>query len=274
MYEYCPKYLSKKRTVFEERTDASHVVYLKNLTTAPRPAPPAKEHCLSRFPLLWLKSSSRIKPPGVSMDATPQLPSLPRRLGRFLRRQWPLVVFVLVAVGSRCLTPVLWHESPDWALGTLGIAASIFLLKKFHLERRLFIYILPLLALMIFFNIIDTVNIHPNTLRILTHESHIPPDILDGLISAIFSLLFSPLFFKEMTILKSIRKIPLITFFLYIALSKFYLSIAMGIGAFLLSIGLGNCWPSYFMPAGTTVRMSAVVPASIQFISDESAFTF
>ena len=175
------------------------------------------------------------------MDATPQSPSLPRHLGRFLRRQWPLVAFVLVALGSRCLTPVLWHENPEWALGTLGIVASIFLLKKFHLERRLFIYILPLLALMIFFNIIGTVNIHPNTLRILTRESHIPPDILDGLISAIFSLLFSPLFFKEMTILKSIIKIPLITFFIYIALSKFYLSIVIGIGAFLLSIGLGNC---------------------------------
>lgn len=143
-------------------------------------------------------------------------------------------------LGSRCLTPVLWHESPDWALGTLGIVASIFLLKKFHLERRLFIYILPLLALMIFFNIIDTVNIHPNTLIILTRESHIPPDILDGLISAIFSLLFSPLFFKEMTILKSIRKIPLITFFIYIALSKCYLSILTGIAALLLSIGLGG----------------------------------
>lgn len=45
------------------------------------------------------------------MHKNPEAPSLPRRLGRFLRRQWPLVVFVLVALGSRCLTPVLWHGS-------------------------------------------------------------------------------------------------------------------------------------------------------------------
>ncbi len=156
------------------------------------------------------------------MDGTPWLPSLPRRLERFLRRQWPLVAFVLVALGSRSLTPVLWHESPDWALGTMGIAASVFLLKKLHLERRLSIYILPFIAYMLFRNILFFIIPHTHISTMIFPQNCIFTSLHNSFIAAICSLPCMPFFFKSSFSYRTLFAMVLLLFSVSLALWSLY----------------------------------------------------
>ena len=156
------------------------------------------------------------------MDGTQQSPSLPRRLGSFLRRQWPLVAFVLVAVGSRCLTPVLWHENPEWALGTLGIAAPVFLLKKFHLERRLSIYILPFIAYMLFRNILFFIIPYDHIYTMIFPQNCIFTSLYNSFIAAICSLPCMPFFFKSSFSCRTLFAMVLLMFSISLALWSLY----------------------------------------------------
>ncbi len=156
------------------------------------------------------------------MDGTPPPLSLPRRLGRFLRRQWPLVVFVLVALGSRCLTPVLWHGSPEWALGTLGIAVSVFLLKKLHLERRLSIYILPFIAYMLFRNILFFIIPHDYIYTMIFPQNCIFTSLHNSFIAAICSLPCIPFFFKSLFSCRTLFMIVLLLFSISLTLWSLY----------------------------------------------------
>ena len=156
------------------------------------------------------------------MDGTQQSPSLPRRLGSFLRRQWPLVACVLVALGSRCLTPVLWHENPEWALGTLGIAASVFLLKKFHLERRLSIYILPFIAYMLFRNILFFIIPYDHIYTMIFPQNCIFTSLYNSFIAAICSLPCMPFFFKSSFSCRTLFAMVLLMFSISLALWSLY----------------------------------------------------
>ncbi|WP_308620811.1 hypothetical protein [uncultured Desulfovibrio sp.] len=146
------------------------------------------------------------------MDGTPQSPSLPRRLGRFLRRQWPLVAFVLVAVGSTCLV-----DKPCWHLCIFGTVCSIFLLKKFHLEHLYFLYILPLLATFFFIFIVSIFVTNDKILNIFFPNDILTASFKNSLCAALYSLPFSPFFFKKFSLCKSLVLIPALSFFISLA---------------------------------------------------------
>lgn len=146
------------------------------------------------------------------MDGTPRPPSLPRRLGRFLRRQWPLVAFVLVAVGSTCLV-----DKPCWHLCIFGTVCSIFLLKKFHLEHSYFLYILPLLATFFFIFIVSIFVTNDKILNIFFPNDILTASFKNSLCAALYSLPFSPFFFKKFSPCKSLILIPVLSFFISLA---------------------------------------------------------
>lgn len=153
------------------------------------------------------------------MRKNPEAPSLPRRLGRFLRRQWPLVVFTAITLGAHAFYLFCGKSSYDWRIGATGIVCSGVLLKKFHSERCWRIYLVPVFALFLFDFLSEFSSFILELRGFFLGKEYFSAQIGTACISAIASLPFVPFFFHKFSPVKAFLLIPLISFFMMLALT-------------------------------------------------------
>ena len=152
------------------------------------------------------------------------IPELVNRGLGFVRREWPLCLFAATAL---CSIFFCYDDAPRRFAGLIGLAGGALCLKRFGLDRNIWIYLLAaVLAILPGISLDDVKRVRTDW-QLHNFDTQLVWLMLASLRGLLVAVPFSLLFMKKAQGVSMLWKVPLCVFFLILALEPLFLGVAI-----------------------------------------------